>query len=212
MARGYLATHDKYINSPVMLDSAAFYLAKSTEKPERLLPVKIHLLFLKEDWKGIIAAAKSMPKDHSDGWTSYRIGEAYFNTGDPQTALSYYEMALQHYPLHLDFLEKKGAAMLALKRIAEAKKVFENVLRENPKRPVALLNLGYANLLTNNLPLAEKLYNQALALDPDYEQALLNKAALFILQGKKAAAKGLLERVLKLNPRNSQAKEGLLHL
>lgn len=211
MARGYLATHDKYIASPVMLDSAAFYLAKSTEKAERLLPVKIHLLFLKEDWKGILA---SIPNSEfpNDGWTTYRIAEAYSNTGDPQSALQYLDMALQRYPLHLDFLEKKGATLLALKRIAEAKKVFENVLKLNPERPIALLNLGYANVLTNNLPQAEKLYNQALALDPDYEQALVNKAALFIFQEKKGEAKRLLERVLKLNPENVGALEGMKHI
>jgi tetratricopeptide (TPR) repeat protein len=212
MARGYLATFDKYIQSDVMLDSAAFYLAKSNEKAAQLLPVKVHLLFLKEDWQGIIAAAKSMAGasiDHNDGWTPYRIGEAYMNMGDAQSALKYYEMALQRYPLHLDFLEKKGAALLALKRIAEAKKVFENVLHENPERPIALLNLGYANLLTNNLPLAEKLYDQALALDPDYEQALVNKAALLILQGEKKEAKRLLEHALVVNPESVGAREGL---
>ncbi|MCF8246696.1 MAG: tetratricopeptide repeat protein [Saprospiraceae bacterium] len=216
MARGYLATHDKYIASPVMLDSAAFYLAKSTEKAERLLPVRIHLLFLKEDWKGILASIpnSSIPKFPNsqlptDGWTPYRIGEAYSNTGDAETALRYFDLALQTYPLHLDFLEKKGAALLALKRIAEAKKVFENVLKLNPDRPIALLNLGYANVLTNNLPQAEKLYNEALALDPDYEQALVNKAALLIFQGKKAEAKRLLERALVVNPESVGAREGL---
>ncbi len=211
MARGYLATHDKYIASPVMLDSAAFYLAKSKEKAERLLPVKVHLLFLKQDWEGILASISQFPNFQfsTDGWTPYRIGEAYFNTGDAETALRYFDRALQTYPLHLDFLEKKGAALLALKRIAEAKKVFEVVLKLNPERPIALLNLGYANVLTNNLPQAEKLYDQALALDPDYEQALVNKAALLIFQGKKVAAKRLLERALVVNPGSVGAREGL---
>ena len=121
----------------------------------------------------------------------------------------YFDLAMQEYPLHLDFLEKKGVTLLALKRIAEAKKVLKNVLLENPKRPVALLNLGYAHVLTNNLPQGEKLYDKALALDPDYEQALVNKAALLIFQQKKAEAQRLLERVLEINPGNEQAKEGL---
>ncbi len=208
MARGYLATHDKYIASPVMLDSAAFYLEKSKGKAERLLPVKIHLLFLKQDWDGVLAT--KFPEEMKlDAWTAYRVGEANLNKGNAEAALRYFDIALQEYPLHLDFLEKKGAALLALKRIAEAKKVLEAVLKENPKRPIALLNLGYANVLTNNLPQAEKLYDQALALDPDYEQALVNKAALLIFQGKKGEAKRLLELVLKINPGNGQAREGL---
>jgi hypothetical protein len=208
MARGYLATHEKYIESPVMLDSAAFYLAKSKEKAELLLPVKIHLLFLKQDWDGILAI-KFPDGRKLDAWTAYRVGEACMNKGYAESALHWYDLAVQDYPLHLDFLEKKGAALLALKRIAEAKTVFENVLNLNPERPISLLNLGYANVLTNNLPQGEKLYDQALALDPDYEQALVNKAALLILRGKKAEAKGLLVRALVVNPNSAQAREGL---
>ncbi len=208
MARGYLAMHDKYIASPVMLDSAAFYLSKSRGKPERLLPVKVHLLFLKQDWEGILAI-KFPDGMKLDAWTAYRVGEACMNKGFAESALHWYDLAVQDYPLHLDFLEKKGAALLALKRIAEAKTVFENVLKLNPGRPIALLNLGYANVLTGNLPQGEKLYDQALALDPDYEQALVNKAALLIFQQKKPDAKRLLERVLRINPGNVQAREGL---
>ncbi len=207
MARGYLAMHDKYIQSPVMLDSAEFYLNQNRDW-EAAVPVSIHLRFLRKDWKGILAI--KLPDGlRLDGWTAYRIGEAYFNTGDPGNALAFFEDALREYPQHLDFQEKKAATLIALKRIAEAKKLLEALLRENPKRPVALLNLGFAHALTNNLPEALRRYDQALALDPDYEQALVNKAAVLIFQGKKGEAKGLLERVLKLNPGNGQAREGL---
>ncbi len=212
MARGYLAMHDKYIQTPVMLDSAAFYLNQSKAKAEELLPVRIHLLFLKEDWKGILAAAQQLETIPKNGWTAYHIAEAYYNTGDYENALRHFDLALAVYPQHLDFQEKKAATLIALKRIAEAKKLLESLLRENAKRPIALLNLGFAHALTNNLPEALRRYDQALALDPDYEQALVNKAAIFIFQGKKVAARGLLERVLKINPGNGQAREGLVRL
>jgi tetratricopeptide (TPR) repeat protein len=216
MARGYLAMHDKYIQTPVMLDSAAYYLGKAKGNASELLPVRIHLLFLKQDWKGILAAAKSMTNDpmtndrpRNDGWVNYHIAEAYYNTGDYENALRHFDQALAVYPQHLDFQEKKAATLIALKRIAEAKKLLETLLRENAKRPVALLNLGFAHALTNNLLEALRRYDQALALDPDYEQAMVNKAAVLNFQGRKAEAKGLLERVLKLNPGNGQAREGL---
>jgi tetratricopeptide (TPR) repeat protein len=216
MARGYLAMHDKYLAVPVMLDSAAFYLEKSKAKTSELLPVRIHLLFLKQDWKGILAAIPntSIPNNQylNDGWTAYHIAEAYFNTNDYENALRYFDQALANYPQHLDFQEKKAVTLIALKRIAEAKKLLEALLRENAKRPVALLNLGFAHALTNNLPEALRRYDQAIALDPDYEQALVNKAAVLIFQGKKGEAKGLLERVLRLNPGNGQAREGLRRL
>ncbi|MBK8564515.1 MAG: tetratricopeptide repeat protein [Saprospiraceae bacterium] len=209
MARGYLAMHDKYIQTPVMLDSAAFYLNQSKAKATELLPVRIHLLFLKQDWKGILAAAIQLESIPKNGWTAYHIAEAHYNTGDYESALRHFDQALAVYPQHLDFQEKKAGTLIALKRIAEAKKLLEILLRENAKRPVALLNLGFAHALTNNLPEALRRYDQALALDPDYEQALVNKAAVLNFQGKKAEAKGLLERVLRLNPGNGQAREGL---
>ncbi|MBK9016710.1 MAG: hypothetical protein IPM82_23000 [Saprospiraceae bacterium] len=107
MARGYLAMHDKYIASPVMLDSAAFYLSKSKEKPEQLLPVKVHLMFLKQDWEGILAI-KFPDGMKLDAWTAYRVGEACMNKGYAESALHYYDLAVQDYPLHLDFLRKKA--------------------------------------------------------------------------------------------------------
>jgi tetratricopeptide (TPR) repeat protein len=209
MARGYLAMHDKYVASPVMLDSAEHYLKKSKAKAAELLPARIHLLFLKQDWQGILAAAQALGEVPGNGWTAYHIAEAHYNLGGHEAALKHLDLALSVYPQHLDFQEKKAAVLIALKRIAEAKKLLEALLRENPKRPVALLNLGFALALTNNLPEALRRYDQALALDPDYEQAMVNKAAVLIFQGKKAEGKALLERVLRLNPGNVGAREGL---
>lgn len=211
MARGYLATHDKYLASPVMLDSAAYYLNRSKAPMGKKLPTLIHLLFLQEKYDSIVALSPSFLSDNksSDGWTAYRIGEAFFKTGNHERALHFFDKALKALPLHLDFLEKKGTSLVNLNRIAEAKVVFEKVISENPKRPVALSNLGYVNLIMGNTEEAGRLYNQAIALDPDYEQVLINKAALLMLQQKKEAARKLLNRVLKLNPQNGQARQGL---
>lgn len=210
MAQGYLATHDKYIQSPVMLDSAAYYLERSTESFEKEFPALIHLLFLTENYDGIVEnAAKYQASRLPDGWTAYRIGEAFFKKGDAATALRYYEQAAGFLPFHLDFLEKKGLALASLERLDEAQKVFEKVLAENPRRPIALNNLGFINVLRGRIAEGQKLYDQAIALNPDYEQALINKAALWIFLKKNKAAEKLLQRVLQINPQNEQAIEGL---
>ncbi|MEO1262510.1 MAG: tetratricopeptide repeat protein [Bacteroidota bacterium] len=213
MARGYLATYDKYIESPIMLDSAFYYLNISQEKSTIKFPVLIHLLFAQNNFDKIIEELNGQNnKTKFDAWTAYRIGESFLRTGNFKNALNYFSEAVDRLPLHLDFLEKKGIALLALKRIKEAKVVFEKTLKENPKRPVALCHLGYAHVLTNNLPMAQKLYDQAIALDPDYAQALINKAALLALQNKNQDAKKLLEKVLKKQPENQQALAGLRRL
>ena len=213
MARGYLATYDKYIESPIMLDSALFYLNKSRKKAIVKFPVLIHLLFAKNNFEKIIEELNNLnEKINFDAWTAYRIGESFLRTGDFNKALFYFSESVNGLPLHLDFLEKKGIALLALKRIKEAKTIFEKIIKENPKRPVALCHLGFAYALTNNLPMARKLYDEALALDPDYAQALINKAALLALQENNEDAKKLLELVLKKQPENLQALAGLKRL
>ena len=213
MAKGYLATHDKYIPSPVMLDSAAFYLEQSKAGFEEKFPTLIHLLLLREDYEGLIEnAARYKPVNLPDGWTAYRIGEAFFKKGDVEKALHYYDQATGFLPFHLDFLEKKGATLASLRRLEEAKNILEKVLAENPRRPVALNNLGFVNVLGGNITEGQRLYDQAIALDPDYEQALINKAALLVFLKKTEEAKELLLRVLRLNPGNEQALEGLKHL
>ncbi len=210
MAKGYLATFDKYIPSPVMLDSAAFYLEKSTEPFDKKFPTLVHLLFSQEKFEDLMALSAKWPASKAlDGWTAYRIGEAFYKNGHSEKALPYFQKATKAYPFHLDFLEKEGTALGRLGRWQEGKAVLERLIVENPERPIALTNLGLAYVVEGNIEKGEKLYDQAIGLDPDYEQALINKAAVCLLQKRRGEAIQLLQRVLKINPENKQAKEGL---
>jgi predicted CXXCH cytochrome family protein len=206
MTKGYLATFEKYLSSPVLLDSAGYYLKNVDQANGEGFKAGIHYLFLREDYRAIINRAAKLPAANvPDGWTAYRIGEAFFKRGEYQPALDYFTKACEFFPYHLDFLEKRGTALLGLNRLQEASVIFGQVLAENPKRPVALCNLGYVEVLGGKFDEGLELYDLAIALNPDYEQALLNKAAVLILTKKKDAAKRLLQRVLKINPDNPQA-------
>jgi tetratricopeptide (TPR) repeat protein len=210
MARGYLATFDKYIPSPVMLDSAAFYLDKSTEPLDKKFPTLVHLLFSQGKFEELMALAAKWPAGKAlDGWTAYRLGEAFYKNDQSGRALPLFQMATKAFPFHLDFLEKEGTALIRLSRWQEGKQVLEKLIAENPERPVALTNLGLAYVMEGNTETGESLYDQAIHLDPDYEQALINKAAVCLLQNRQGEAVQLLQRVLKINPENNQAKEGL---
>lgn len=207
MAKGYIAMYDKYVQSAVMLDSAEFYLGLSTLPLEEKLPTLLHYYFAREDYQAIAGLAASRPPQAlADGWTAYRCGEAFYKLGDFPSALAFYRRAAELMPYNLDFREKLGAACIQLQQLPQAIETLEWVLKENPKRPVALSNLGYALVLQGQVLKAESLYDQAIALDPDYEQALLNKAAARLLQQDAETARKLIERVLKLNPENRQAQ------
>ena len=210
MAQAYLAMYDKYVQSPIMLDSAGHYLERSGSTTAQKLTTQVHYYFAREDYAALARLAASQQADElDDAWTAYRCGEAFFRLGQHPQARAFYQRAAALLPYHLDFLEKLAAVELQLQQVPQAIQTLEQILRENPKRPVALNNLGFAYALQGQLERAERYYAQAIALDPDYELAFLNYAAACLARGDQAKARRLLQRVLAINPGNEQARAAL---
>jgi len=206
MAKAYIAMYDKYADSPIMLDSAYYYLQQAKES-EEAFRTHIHYYFARQEYTALAKAAEGKSaKTVDDGWTAYRIAEALDKSGNTEGALPFYQKAITKLPYHLDFQEKLGGAYIKLKQLNEGIETLEWVLSENPRRPVALTNLGFAYALSGNLNKAEALYDKAIALDPDYEQALLNKAAVRMYQRDLATTRELIDQVLAINPDNQQAQ------
>ncbi|GJM32031.1 MAG: hypothetical protein DHS20C18_10320 [Saprospiraceae bacterium] len=208
MARGYIALFDKYVNSPVMLDSARYYLDQSTLPAKDKFKTEVHYFFARGDYSELrIFAANQVPQDQDDAWTAYRIGEAHYNGGFYPEALAFYQRATELMPYNLDFQEKLGTTYIRIPLLDDAIKTFNFILSENPKRPISLTNLGYAYILKSQMQTAEDLYDRALTLDPDYVQALLNKVAVRQYHGDLASVRKLLKRVLQIEPGNARARQ-----
>lgn len=213
MAKAYIALFDKYVASPMMLDSAWHYLEQSKAIYEKKFSILVHYHFARETYEPLIELAQNLPESNwNDGWTAYRLGQALFYAGNYLQAKNFFIQAVNEMPLNLDFQEKLGATYIALKQLAEARQTFEFVLKENPKREIALSNLGYLYVLQADYATGEALYDQAIALNPDYEQALLNKAAVRFLYKDIEGGTRLLYRVLEINPANQQAQQFLKQL
>ncbi len=212
-AAAYIALFDKYVNSPVMLDSANYYLSRVRSPSLRLFKTSIHYLFARKDWAAIIRKAERQAIGKlDDAWTLYRIGEAFYNEGNAEKATLYYQKASDKQPFNLDFQEKLASSLIQTRQLDRAVKVLDFILEENPKRPLALTNRGFVQALEGDYQSAESYYNLAIDLDPDYEQALVNKAAIRLLNNDRNTALKLLRRVLGINPDNRQAKAALLQI
>jgi predicted CXXCH cytochrome family protein len=206
MAQGYIEMFDKSVPSPAILDSAFYYLNISAASEQEKFNTWVHYYFARKDYTNLIQlAAKHPSATIQKDWTAYRMGEAFYQLGKLSQSLLYYKKATQLSKFNLEFQEKLGANYLALSSIPQAKSVFEFILKENPKRPVALTNLGFLHVSQKQLEKGEALYDQALALDPDYVQALLNKTAIRLYLKDNKTASDLLKRILKLEPKNSKA-------
>ncbi|MEO1625281.1 MAG: tetratricopeptide repeat protein [Bacteroidota bacterium] len=207
MARGYIATHDKYVEASQMLDSALFYLTKASPSEPGFFKTQIHYYFTRKDFAAVRQLAKTEEiSSLTDGWTLYRIGEAFATSSSHDLALPYLQKAVQDMPYHLEFQEKLGNSYVGLQQLDKAEETYRFVLSENAKRKAALCNLGYVRALKRQFQEAMELYDKAIALDPDYVQALLNKAAMLQFLNRQAEARKLAKRILRIEPENARAQ------
>ena len=225
-ARAYLNQYEKFDNQAYYLDSASTYLKDKTETDIKAnFEPLVQLHFIKNDYSKITALVnqlsdqtilssmllkKSYSNDHA--WTSYRIGESFYNLGDLQRAINYYKKAVDLAPYVLDFKNKYGSALAAKGLLPNAEKEFNEILKENPKHVSALTNLGYIKLSQGNVNEAERLYFKALSLDPDYEALLLNIAGLYAYKKEFKQAESYLNKIIKRNPNNVKAKQALAQI
>ena len=191
-AQAYLQHYDKFDNTAAFLDSARLYLSDNTLKDVQTnFEPLIHLYFIKEEYAKILKYVAQLGNEpvlkkvlvtkswsNNDAWTSYRIGDAYYHTGDLNNAYLFYKNALALAPYNLEFQNKLGTLLITTKRLGAAIEMFESVLKENPSNIQAITNLGYANLLSKNSKIAEDLYARGLKINPDYEPLLMNLVGL----------------------------------
>ncbi len=220
-AKAYIQQYDKFEKNAIFLDSAQRFLSdRSITDVGNNFELLVHLNFIKLNLSKILYYVNQIGKenllntvlvnkswDNSQAWTLYRIGEAYYNTGDILNAHLFYKKADELAPFNPEFKNKLGVSLMAQNKVQEAIPIFELILKEDSKFVPAINNLGYANLISGNIENADRLYKQALMLDPDYEPLLMNIAGFYIFKKDYTKAKSILNTVLKRNPKNEQAKE-----
>lgn len=225
-AKAYLNQYEKFEHNAVYLDSAAFYLKDKTDNDLKAnIEPLVQLYFTKNDFTKITSYINRL-SDHyvlntklvttsysnDNAWTSYRIADALYKTGNVPRAISYFKKAVTLAPFVLDFKNKYASALASNNQLQEATQQYNEILKEHPKHVSALTNLGYVKSMQGNVKEAELLYAKALKLDPDYEPLLLNLAGLYAYEKDFGQSKMYLNRILALNPNNQQAKQALTQI
>jgi hypothetical protein len=218
-ARGYLLEYESFEPNPIYLDSALHYLAMSQDTGHKYhFHALINFHFLKNEFNRIVTTVQvngirfvldsilnSISYDNADAWSSYRIGQAFENSGNLLVAEQFYRRSVTLAKYNLDFQNKYGSSLVLRGKYNEAIKVFEFILEEDPRYAAAWVNLGYILMRTNNIHQADHMMRQALYLDPDNVQALLNQASICIMTDKKAEAAELISRILFIVPGHPEA-------
>ncbi len=203
-ANAWMNYFEKFDTKKTHLDSARYWLNLSPASPEKIKS-RIHLNYLAQDFESM----KQMRLDFDtcsvcrlDGWTAYRMGEAFQQTGVLDQAGTYYVYAVRAMPHDPEFRNKLGNYYLHLQEFDKAEKWFKAILKDQPDFVPALNNLGYLKILQQKPGEARPLLEKALMLDPDYEKALANLASWHLTFGNKTETRKLATRLIQIAPGN----------
>ena len=94
-------------------------------------------------------------------------------------------------------------------RLAEAERIYGEILSQDPKHPRALHFLGVVKLQKGDAGAAAELIGKAVAVKPDYAEAYSNLGVALKDQGKLAEAKAAFRKTLELKPDDAEAHGNL---
>jgi tetratricopeptide (TPR) repeat protein len=136
----------------------------------------------------LAARARSYQKSDalSDWW--YRNGLNSLWLGNYETALGYFETAVNKNPNRVEAWIQVGFCRVKQGRNQEAVKAFEQALRLEPDSYEALTKLGDAHYFGGSYHKALEAYKRALALRPDLAESHYNLAVTFLEVGDEASA------------------------
>lgn len=223
-AKAYLNQFEKFEQLPLYLDSANVWLRKANGQPG-YEPTLVQLFFMQQNYLAILKQVQlwgeekcftnlfSKPSlDNRDAWTSYRIAEAYVQTGNATSAIKWFGQAIKLAPYQLDFRNKYATALASAGNYAAAREQYEFVLNQHPKLVSVYTNLGYLYMLDDNLDKALQLYQIGLNIDPDNEALLLNLSAYYLATHNSSMTNKTLQHLLSKHPGNKKAREVLKQL
>lgn len=101
---------------------------------------------------------------------------------------------------------RKGAEAIQAGRFADAANWMSTAVKQNPRNPVAQMELGVAELRLGKPVEASSALRQAIALQPDMQGANLFLGIAYTQMNRLDDAVAALEREIGLNPQNSQAQ------
>jgi tetratricopeptide (TPR) repeat protein len=111
---------------------------------------------------------KSNPKDVA---SLVALGNAYYDLGKFQQAITYYTQSLAIDPKNYDVTTDMGAAYNALGQTDKALEIFKQVTGEKPDQAMAWYNMGVVYKAKNDTPNMRFAWERFLAIQPTGTQA-----------------------------------------
>ncbi|HZR64649.1 MAG TPA: tetratricopeptide repeat protein [Terriglobales bacterium] len=126
------------------------------------------------------------------------LGESYFMSGKTEKAIDEFQKLIEIDPSARSYAFM-GLSYRHLGRFDEARKYFEEGVKQDPHNASCLFNLGYIEERQGNYARADELFQQSLKSNPDFAEALLELANLRTRDKKFEEAAELLRKYVKVS-------------
>lgn len=126
------------------------------------------------------------------------LGESYFMAGQTEKAIAEFQQLIAVDPSARSFAFM-GLAYRHLGRFDEARKYFDEGLKQNPRDASCLFNIGYMEERQGKNAAAEELFQKALQSNPNFADALLELANLRMQAKKYQEAVPLLKKYIRVS-------------
>ena len=132
---------------------------------------------------------------YGDAW--FHLAEVTYAIGDYSLALTYLDSAEKYAKSRTEIQNLRGMVYIALGRLAEAKKIFSDIIKANPNDVDARFGLAEIELYSGGYSGATRLYQDALKRQTTNRKALLSLALLSAENGNYEATQNYIVQALK---------------
>ena len=122
--------------------------------------------------------------DKRDAISYYNQGNDYYNQGDYDIAIQFYENAIVLKPDYADAYINLGVAYDEQENYDKAIEAYKKVIEIDPDYALAYFNLGSVYDDQGNYTKAIQLYEKAIEIDPDFSETYINLGSAYFNQGK----------------------------
>ncbi|MBB5225730.1 hypothetical protein DYE50_07545 [Treponema ruminis] len=151
-----------------------------------------------EDFQQALQANKS----YGEAW--FHLSQVTYAIGDYTLALTYLEEADKYAKNRTDIQNLKGMILIALGRLDDARKVFNEILKKYPNDIDSRFGLAELDLFTGSFIGAKNQYEDALKRQGNNRKALLSLALISSELGNQDTARKYIEQALRYHSGESE--------
>jgi len=142
----------------------------------------------------------------------YNMGWYYYNTGNFEKALEYFQKALRVHPENPDYQNAVALAIWHLGDQQDAIEILKGIKETHPNYLSSYLNLGLIYLTNGQYREAKEETETAIKIDPDSQQAWYQLAEIYHKTNNLKKAKEYYQQALEINPYYHLARNNLAAL